>query len=695
MQPKKELQEVKDKVENAYSYFSANFENFYKFKKFIFESNLNQDDVNKLETLKKPILEFNKVEAYISRLMGEFSNQEPSVEVRAQAGVTRQQLTEEFLLTMDVIEAHCRYILDDTANDNLQYAIFNDTTAGGFGVMRVGTEYVHARSFEQRIYLNKVFDATLCGFDPLARDSHKGDGEFCFELSPYTKSYFIEEFGEEALKDVKFTNTTAQGSFEWSYRGEKEGSEAVMVCDFFVKRRTKKTLVLLANDEVALESEYNKRVKEYTENAEGIAVPPVIIERRSTFIEVIDLYRICGNKILDYKETDYKYLPLIFVDGNSVMLRESTNGDSYQKTRSYVHNAVGMQKLINFCGQTIAQQIENMVQHKIKVPIEAIPDGYEDVYTDVQTAKTLIYNQFLDGDPTVRLDPPSEIVQTPPPPIVESTFVTGDRIIQSTLGSYDAVLGIGDISGKAIQAGAVQSAAASDPYLVNYIRALNRALVVIVDLMPKYYKTPRSLPVIGVDGKRAYQTINDDEDQNSISMYYESDMLQIKVSAGVNSNVEKQLSLDVITRMMAASEQFAGFINSKGLPVILDNMDIRGIDRLKALSEEFVQEQAQAAEEAKGQPSPIEVEANALKEIEMMKAQMKQMEIDANMQIKSAQNSIEEHKVQIEMIKALANIENAETKTALEAEKIDAENSRTAVNALIDAANVSKTTQGD
>lgn len=683
---KKELKEIKEMVEHAWGYFSANYNSFYEFKRFTFDSTLTQDDVNKLEELKKPILEFNKVEPYISKIMGEFAMQEPSVEVRAQAGVKRADLTPEFIDTMDVLEAHCRYIVDDTTNDNMQYGIFNDSVGGGFGVMRVGTDYVHERSFEQRIYLDKVFDATLCGFDPMARESHKGDGEFCFELAPYTLESFKQEFGEDALREVKFGNTTSQGSFDWSYKGDQLGSEVMMVCDFFVKRKTKKNLVLLADGQAVLETEYNQAVKEYDESGISLAVPPAVIDKRSTIIEVIDLYRICGTEILDYAETDFKFLPLIFVDGNSVMLRESVNGNAYQKTRPYIYNAKGMQQLINFCGQTIAQQIQNMVQHKIKVPIEAIPDGFADVYTDVQTASTLLYNQFLDGDPNVRLDPPTEIVQTPPPQIVENTFVTGDKIIQSTLGSYDAVLGVANISGKAIQQGAMQSSSAADPYLVNYIRGLNRALQIIVDLIPKYYKTPRSLPIIGVDGKRSYQTINDETDESSIHMHYESDMLQVKVSAGVNTAVEKQISLELITRMMASSEAFANFINSKGLPIILDNMDIRSIDKLKAMADEYLQAQEEAAQEAAQQPSPIEVEAQALQAIESMKIEMREKELEADMAIKAAQTSIQEHKVQIDMLKALAEIENTQTKTALEAERLDSENARSAIELLTDMA---------
>lgn len=679
---KLEIKDIKKKVENAYQYFSKNYARFYKFKNFVFNTSLSQDDRTKLEVLKKPILEANTLEAYISRLLGEFAVQEPSVEVRAADGLSVADMTPDFLDTVKLLEDHCRHILSDVSNDNLQYNIYNDELGGGFSTLKVYTDYIHSRSFEQKIYVAKVFDPTLCGFDPLARESHKGDGEFCFELSPYTKEAFEAEFGKEALDGISFSRNSSVDSFNWSYKGQ--GNEVLLVCDFYVKRKVRKTLVQLSNGEVGYETEYNKRVKEAEESGE-LAVPPVIVERRTTTIEIIDLYRFCENKELDYHETDYSFLPIIFVDGNSVILRESVNGDSYQMTRPYVYHAEGIQRLRNFAMQTIGQQLQNMLQHKIKVPLEAIPDEYKDVYADIQTANTLVYNQYSD-DGALQYNPPQEIVQTPPPSIVETTFTGADQITQSILGNYDAVLGIGknDISGKAIQSGAIQSSMASDPYLVNYIKALNRVLQVIVDMIPKYYKTPRSLPVIGLDGKRAYRIINDPNSPESMTVEYDPNMLQIKVEASVNTAVEKQASLDLITRMSAASEVFANFINTKGLPVILDNLEIRGIDQLKALSEEFLAEQKQAAEAASQEPSPVEVEAQVLLQIETMKNEMKQMQLEGQMAIKSAELAIQEQKTEIDMLKALAEIESKEVNDAIAQEKLVAENTRSAVEMLKD-----------
>ena len=99
-------------------------------------------------------------------------------------------------------------------------------------------------------------------------------------------------------------------------------------------------------------------------------------------------------------------------------------------------------------------------------------------------------------------------------------------------------------------------------------------------------------------------------------MDYDPHSLQIKVEAGVNSAVQKQLALDMIIKMMSSSELFNEFINTMGLEVLLDNMDIRNIDHLKAQAVEFMQQMKQQQEQAAQQPNPVEMEMETIKRVD-------------------------------------------------------------------------------
>mgnify|MGYP001583782933 CR=1 FL=1 len=227
---KDKLPDIKKCIADSREYFQDNINRYNEFMSFVFKSSLTQDDENALDDIGKPTIEFNILESKISRLRGEFAKQQPSLTVRAADGVPIQHLTQDFIQLIDLIEAHLRAIFFDATNDKLEYDVYSDLLAGGWSVLQVYTDYVSEMSFEQNIFVERVFDPTLTGFDPLARQSHKGDGDYCFCLYPMKKEDFEKEFGEDYTKNMKFQSGVE--GFSWSYRnGNNEA--VILVCDYY------------------------------------------------------------------------------------------------------------------------------------------------------------------------------------------------------------------------------------------------------------------------------------------------------------------------------------------------------------------------------------------------------------------------------------------------------------------------------
>ncbi len=675
------LKQLKGMVETSWQYFRRNQDRYQEFMKFVFDTSLSSEDITKLQTLNKPTIEFNVLEAMVSRLRGEFAKQEPGIMVRAADGVPLENLTPEFIKMLGVVEAYLREIITDSSNDGLQYNVYTDLLGGGYSVVEMYTDYINELSFDQQIIAKRVFDPTLTGFDPLARESHKGDGSYCFQLFPKTKEEFIEEFGAEKAKEMKFSR--GLGPFNWSYSSQNQ--DIILICDLYEKKKKKVKIVKLSTGHVVNKKHYEELLEEWHKK-EFIEVAPIIIEERDSELESIVRYRFCETGVISYDKTDYKYLPLIFIDGNSVEIKDSDNGASCQMTRPYAYHAKGIQRLKNFSGQTVAAEIENMVQHKFKVAIEAIPEDFQESYRNVQQASVLMYNAFYKDNPDVPLTPPMEIQRTPTPPIVESTFLGSDRVTQAILGSYDGVLGINDkdVSGVAITQGAIQSSSASTPYLMGYIKGLNRICQIAVDLIPKYFVTPRSLPIRTPDGKRSYQIINDPKDPNAIEINYRPHELQVKVEAGVNTAIQKQVALDQIIRMMQASPLFSQFINSEGLETILDNMEIRGIEGMKVAAVKFMDMLRKQQEAQASKADPMQELAQGTLEIEAAKVAQKKMEAEGDMAIQAAKVAIEKEKVNAQIMQIINDIETSKAKVVLEQEKVDSENARTAVETAME-----------
>lgn len=662
----KELPRLRKLVEQSYSYFQPNYQRYNEFKRFVFKSSMSNQDIVTLQALKKPQLEFNILEAYISRQRGEFSKHEPEIAVSSADG---QQANPE---TIRIVEDHMRALISEANNNGTQYDCYSDTTGGGFSALKVFTDYANETSFEQVIKFDRCYDPTLTGFDPMARLSHKGDGAYAFELFPKTKEEFERENPDVDLRDFDFAREL--GGFSWGYVNGKE--KILLICDLYEKKKKRCKIVRLADGKTMRETEYKKLLKEWDSEIK-MEVPPAVVERRTADITTICRWRFVQNKVLEYVETDFKKLPLIFVDGNSVLLREGNNGSAQQMTRPYVYHAQGIQKLKNYAGQTLANELENMVQHKFIIAKEAIPEGYLEAYSNVQLPSTLVYNHLYNQDPNITIPPPMPVPRIGAPAEVMQTFSMTDQMTQVILGNYDSQQGnINDnnnLSGRAIEIGAMQSNLAATPYVVGYLAGLNQVAQVVLDLIPKYYVTPRTIPVMAKDGKRDYVAINQ---PGGVQMQFDDNALQVKVEPGVSFGVQKARALQQIQLLMSASPLFAEMMSTKGLPILLDNIEIRGIDQLKKVTEEFIAEKERQAKmqeqmmmQQANQPNPEMLKLQVQREANAVKRE----EIQANTMVKSEQNAIAAEEATTERMKVMAELQSSEMHDAVQSKKADAE----------------------
>ena len=687
------LELIKTRVEQSYKYFQPNYDTYQKFMKFVYDTALSPDDVSKLIVLKKPNIEFNILEAFINRRIGEFSQHEPSIQVRAADGLTTKQINEQLLKTIEAVEGHVRDIVDSTSNDGLVSNFYKDTMGGGFSVGEVYTDYISDLSFEQCIKVERVFDPTLCGFDPLARESHKGDGNYCFKIVPRTKEDFESEYGPGSTEGMTFARNVDVGSFNWSYMNEDQNkyNKILLECWFYQKEKKSEKIAKLSNGHVILKKHYEQLEDYWVNVVKKFEQPPIIIDERWSEIESIHFYKIVENRMIDHKPTNYKYLPLVFIDGNSATIKRSRNDSSYQKTRPYVYAAEGIQRLKNYAGQCIASELETLVQHKFMVAIESIPEDYVDAYTNPQIAQVLAYNAFYEKNSSMPLPPPQVIQRTDTPSIVQATFEGTDRTTQAILGSFDAQQGIvGDkISGRAIELGGMQSDAAALPYQENLIKGLNRIGQILLDLIPKYYITPRSIPIKKANGLRDYKVINDPTSPDSINLTYDSSELQIKIEAGVNSSMQKKYALDQLARVAESFPGVGEMINSVGMDIVVDNLDIQGAEELKQRTAQYMQQKANAPQK----PDPIEMALQVEQEKnrgqlmnEAEKIRQKREEFEGKQAVQTAEMAIKEQDAHIQYLKVLNELEEKHRRLAMDENAEDTALSKDAISLALEIA---------
>lgn len=684
-----QLDVLKKYTEKAYQYYRKNYKRYNDFVKFIVKTNLTGSDISVLTEMDRPQTEFNILYAHLARLEGEFAMMDPQFSIRKKAG---SKMSDDRL--PELIEAHLKADFFGADQDSFSQEIFRDCLRGGFSVGEIYTDWTDNKSFLQKIFRKRVFDPTLCGFDPLARESHKGDGRFCFQFFPRSEDEAMEEFGPDIVKGCDYTRT--EGGFNWSYYNQNE--RIILFCEFFLKNQKKEKILKLANGHIVTKKEY-ERVSDMWYDAGYSEQIPAVLDERYTMLETIDKYTFTGNEVVKHEKTDYEMLPLVFFAGDKAMIRETENSWAEEFTKPYAYHARDAQRMKNFAGQSLCNELETIIQHKWTMPVEGLPDNsdYHLAYTQPQKANVLFYNQFKDNDTTVPLNPPREIQRVPIPPELMNTFVMCDKLIQTILGTYDAAMGQQGnevASGKAMLAGAMNSNAASKPYMLGFIAGYNRCAQIYLNLLPKYYITPRTIPIVTPKGKREYYEINK---AGNVKFDYDVNCLEVTIEAGVNFEVQKQIALETILKLMQSSEVFAEFINSEGLEVLLDNIDIRGIDTLKNMASEFMEnkkKQMQQAQQQQAQmPSPqdmmkmqMEMEQQKMK-IEEEKLAQKQKEAEMKTQVQMTQIEVsaasEAKKDDIKFLEVMSKIQGADVQQAIEQEKLDAEQERTAVDLAI------------
>lgn len=601
------LPRIKKRVRNAHDYFKHNYDRFNEFRKFVFESSLTEDEITMLMTMGYPQLEFNVCEAYINRLLGEWSKQEPDIEVNADDDDQADPIT------IKVIQQNLKHLFMDSDNKHTRYEVYKDLLSGGFSVLKVYTDYKNPMSMSQDIKFSRC-EPTLCGFDKNTRFSHKGDGNFCFEIFPKDKDEFEEENPDISIKSLSFSRNLS--GFNWSY--QNDNSQILLTCDYYEKNRKEETIVQVRDGQVTTMKKYRKMVDEWND----ITVPPGTIGKpRKTIIESINRYRFIENQIIEFEETDFDMFSLIFVDGNSILIKTPLNGNIRQVTRPYIYHAKGAQRLKNFSGISLANEIENTVQHKFMVAKEALPkeEQFLEAYKDVQKESVLVYNSVHESNPDLPISNPiREVQRVPAPPEIAQAFTGADSLIQNILGSYDASLGINNnqLSSIAIVEAASQSNAAAMPFVVGALQGFQRVAQVYVSLLPKYKKMPGTIPILDEENRRQFVKINTED---GVSMDFDPNVFNVSLKAGASFQVQKSRTINMVKEMMGMSPLFAQFMAEKGLNFILDNMEGKGIEELKALTNEWLQQyqqEKQAAQQAQKQ-NPAAMKA----QIDMQKLQ--------------------------------------------------------------------------
>lgn len=618
-------------------YFGENLVRGKDDMNFVIRDQWSAVERSEFSRLFKPAMQFNKLYDPIKKVLGEQRNNKPDLIVRSLTGKSDQKQID---LRADLV----RTISYQSQNDLVYQTAFKQALMMGFGAFEIVLDYESPKSFDQVIRYELIPDIFRTSFDPVALKPHKGDGNFCARQFLYTKDEFYATY-PNVLNPVSYADPRSLLDFQWETR------DGIVVCKYTRKEWYPFKVLLLTDGSTVTEDEWadmqeaiemQKKLAASSQVVGGLikrSIPEIHGERMSKQYKIRQ-YVLTQNQIIKFVNWPSKYLPMIFVDGDS----NYVNGQQY--TRSFIHDAKDSQKFVNYVGSEIAAEIKNRRREQwIGTPDNII--GYEQMWRNPELQMGML---------TARPDPKTGAMpQKMPPwdlsPTLLQQFQRGSQDMREILGfSENEALQGHDMSGKARRERKMEGSMSAMVWFSNLNQAVEQGGRVVLDLLPVIVgEHERHMMLAKPDGRTETVTLNKvvgegEGDEKERENQLDNEDYDIEIDSGPSFAVQKEVALEFMQQTLQA--------NPQTFPLIADlwakNLDVNFMPQIAERFKTMVPPEILAKEEGKPpppkQPNPQE----------QMMAQQQQL-------------------MQMEMQEKMAEIQNKQQKLQLEQEKNELE----------------------
>ena len=671
------LKQARDDMVLWDGYFGENSVRGKDDMNFLLRDQWSAVERSEFSRLFKPAMTFNKLYDTTKKVVGEQRKNKPDLMVRSLTGKATQKQID---LRADLV----RTISYQSQNDLVYQTAFKQSLMMGYGAFEICLEYENPKSFNQIIRYELIPDVTRTSFDPTAMKPHKGDGNFCARQYVYTKEEFYATY-PNVLNPVSYADPRSLLDFQWETR------DTIVVCKYTRKEWYPVKLYLLSDGQAVTELEWDEMqddIKMQTELADASevvgdiirkSIPTIVGERMSKDYKIRQ-YVLTQNQIIEFTDWPSKYLPIIFVDGDSNFI----NGQQY--TRSFIHEAKDAQKFVNYVGSEIAAEIKNRRREQwMGTPDNIL--GNEQMWRNPELQSGIL---IAKPDPKTGAMP-----QKLPPwelsPTLLQQFQRGGQDIREILGfSENEALQGHDMSGKARRERKLEGSMSAYVWFDNLNQSIEQGGRVVLDLLPVIAgENERHMVISKADGRTDSITLNKrtGEDANGepiLENVLDAGNYDIEIDTGPSFAVQKDMALEFFQQTLQANPQV--------FPLIADlwakNLDVQYMPQIAERFKTMVPPEILAKEEGKApppkQPNPQEIMAQ-----QQMQAQQQQMmmnEQKMHLEEQALQERAEELKIRkekhlLDQAEMILKAQEMKSKMGLEQQKIKVEHGKLLLDA--------------
>jgi len=520
----------------------------------------------------RPCLTINRMPAMLRQVVNDARQNKPAIKVHpVDSGAKRE--------TAEILNGLIRNI-EYTSNADVAYdTALDHAVTGGFGYFRIDVDYACDDEFDLDIKICRIANPLTVYGDENSTAADSSDWNKAFITELYTEREF-----EKRWKGAEKSN------WESSYRDLPDGwrdNELVRVAEWWTREEVPAKLLKLSDGMVLYVNEY-MRIKDILD-AQGITV----VGERDTKTNKVKQKIISGAEVLEENEWAGKYIPIVPVYGDEVMVEGKRHWISLTRW------AKDPQQMFNYW-RTASTELVALAP---KAPYLGPKGAFNTDANKWATANNVSY-PYIEYDGGVM--PQRQPFAGPPAGALQEALNASDDM-KSTMGIYDAALGArsNETSGRAILQRQRESDTATFNYIDNLSRAIRHAGRVMVDLIPKVYSAPRIIRVIHEDGSNESVPINQpftpDQAKSPQAQAYEAGKTQetvdgltriydvttgkydVTCEAGPSFSTKRE---EAAAQMMELGRMFPPMMQVAG-DLLVKNLDWPGADdiadRLKAM----------------------------------------------------------------------------------------------------------------
>jgi len=587
----------------------------------------------------RPCLTINRMPAFIRQVVNDARQNKPQPKTHPVDSKADPE-------TAKVIDGLIRNI-EYTSNADAAYDTGIDcSVSSGIGYWRVGLDFAYDDTFDMDLKIIRVANQFSIYGDPNSTAVDSSDWNDAFVVDRISK----EEYGRRYKGKKNYAGESACVDFSsdaWSQADQWMNEDGVLIAEWWHREEVEKTVYLLSDG----------TIREAITEEDQILIDRGVLEianERVTKSYKVTQTILSGVEVLARRDWPGKYIPIIPVYGDEVVV------EGKRHFFSLIHFGKDPQRMFN-AWRSAATELVGMSPRSPWIgPEEAFsvePERWA-------TANTRNHPYLMYGGQQA---PQRQMLDTGPAAGALQEAMNASDDMKSVIGLHDASLGArsNETSGVAITARQREGDVSTFHFIDNLSRAIRHTGIVLIDLVPKVYTTPRIIRIIGEDGTESSQHINqeypqigpDGQPMQEPAMGPDGQPIikedgtplmktimamrdlrvgkyDLTVSAGPSFTTRRQESVAAMTELMRSYPPAAPIV----APAIAKNSDWPGADEIsegfKKLEEQQVPPELQKQMEKMAQEN--EALQKQLAELEMQKA-ADTRQIEAQAQAKMAE----------------------------------------------------------